>query len=385
MWMAWQMSPRKKLVIAIIDKSARTRNFEEHVSLNWVLNQERFTKTRTKLYKPDEDYFGFVPLNGQNFKIKGLEQFTDQQLEQLSGDADMVYFTDTYGVYSDDWFGDSHKEQANRILYGGMSQEDIQFLRNMKERHKLIISEFNSIGSPTPEHIRKQFQDMFGLVWTGWTGCYFSSLDTAVSKELPRWLVSNYKKGHDGKWPFRRPGIAFVNNTDQVVILEDSAHLIDAVPFVATNEFGQKSFGLPPRIRSPFWFDIIHPDPDMTLVVSQFVINTTGIGAKELIKNGIPQTFPALVMHKGNDYQFYYFSGDFCNNRIDLNSSRFKGIAIFSQLFYNNGRFNDRAAFFWNFYRPIMQHILLDYYRQRQPANVGNILDKGNQVSALNR
>src|SRR3979490_3453902 len=126
MWMAWRMSPRKKLVIAIIDKSARTRNFEEHVSLNWVLNQERFTKTRTKLYQAGEDYFGFVPLTNQNFKIKGLERFTYQQLEQLSSDADAVYFADTYGVYSDDWFNGSPKEQASRVLYGGMSQEDIQ-------------------------------------------------------------------------------------------------------------------------------------------------------------------------------------------------------------------------------------------------------------------
>jgi hypothetical protein len=374
MWMAWKMSPRKKLLIAIIDKSARTRNFEEHVSLNWILNQGRFTKTRTKLYDAGEDYFGFVPLADQNFKIKGLERFTYQQLEQLSRDVDLAYFADTYGVYSDDWFNGSHKEQASRVLYGGMSQEDIQFLRNMKEQHKLIISEFNSIGSPTPENIRRQFQEMFGLVWTGWTGCYFNSLDTAVSTELPRWLVSNYKKGHDGKWPFRRPGIAFVNNTDQVIILENSAHLVDAVPFITTKEFGQKNFGLPPQIESPFWFDIIHPDTNITQVVSQFVINTNKAGAEELRKNGIPQAFPALLMHKGNDYQFYY-----------LNSSYFKGIAFFSQLFYNNGRFNNRTAFFWNFYRPIMQRILLDYYRQRQPSNVGNILDKGNQVSALSR
>lgn len=59
MWLAWYFTPNTKLVIAIVDKTVLTKKGQEHISLNWVLNHEKFTKTSQKPYHVSEDYFGF--------------------------------------------------------------------------------------------------------------------------------------------------------------------------------------------------------------------------------------------------------------------------------------------------------------------------------------
>jgi hypothetical protein len=77
-----------------------------------------------------------------------------------------------------------------------------------------------------------------------------------------------------------------------------------------------------------------------------------------LKQNNIPTTFPAVVMHNGSDYRFYYFSGDFCDNPIGLGSSYFKGVGAFKWLFYNTDDDSERASFFWEFFRPMMTSIV---------------------------
>src|SRR5687768_3072946 len=87
MWLAWLFTPKKKMVMAIIDKTEITTSGQEHISLNWVLNHERFTKTSEAPYEVASDYFGFFPLQKESFRLKGLERFTPQQLDQLSNDC----------------------------------------------------------------------------------------------------------------------------------------------------------------------------------------------------------------------------------------------------------------------------------------------------------
>jgi len=59
MWLAWWLTPRRPLVAAIIDKTVLRPDGQEHISLTWILNHQRFTKTKQRGYSIDEDYFGF--------------------------------------------------------------------------------------------------------------------------------------------------------------------------------------------------------------------------------------------------------------------------------------------------------------------------------------
>src|ERR1700743_3110908 len=103
LYLAWWLQPRRKLTVAIIDKTTADRNRQEHLSLDWVLNQQRFTRTATRAYRPGADYFGFFPGADHRYRIKGLERFRPNDISRLAADADLVYCTDTYGVYTGEW------------------------------------------------------------------------------------------------------------------------------------------------------------------------------------------------------------------------------------------------------------------------------------------
>ncbi|MGN6177830.1 MAG: hypothetical protein ACTHNW_01540, partial [Mucilaginibacter sp.] len=365
MWLAWLLTPKTKLVVAIIDKTVLTQQGQEHLSLTWILNHDRFTKTKQKSYSADHDYFGFFPLKDKQYRIKGLERFSPAQLQQLSADADLAYVTDTYGIYKNEWFSGKASTERSGMLYGGMSNNDITLLADMKARHKLVIAEFNSIASPTTTAVRQRFEQLFGMHWTGWTARYFDSFDTLRNQELPHWLIAGYKMEHSGRWPFHKSGVAFVNDEGRVAILEDSTHLSDPMPHILSTDYGQNKFKLPAKIKYPFWFDILIPNQSVNQVIARFDIKTNKNGAAELKKYGIPATWPAVLMHRGNDYRFCYFSGDFCDNPISMSSSYFKGISFFKFLFYNTSDPMERRSFFWTFYQPLMNTILNDEVLQK--------------------
>ncbi len=358
MLLAWYFTPKTKLVAAIVDKTVLNQDGQEHISFNWLLNNMRYTKTSNERYHIGADYYGFFPKENKKFRIKGLERFSSEQLQQLSTDADMTYFTDTYGIYKQEWYNQHESTERSGILYGGMSAQDVEFLQNMKAKHKLIIAEFNTIASPTNVDNRNKFEKLFGMHWTGWTARYFDSFDTIKNKELPRWLINDYKRDHAKTWPFHKSGLAFVNNNDQVVILEDSTHMTDPVPHIITLGYGQKYLSLPERMKYPFWFDVIAPDLSVNHAISRFELGLNDKGTAELKKNNIPTTFPAIIMHRGKDYKFYYFSGDFCDNPIGIATSYFKGVSLFKWMLYNTDDPTERKSFFWDFYRPMMTHIL---------------------------
>ena len=363
MYLAWLATPKKKFVAAIIDKTVLTQKGQEHVSFTWLLNHNRYTKTGSNGYKTKDDYFGFFPLEDEKYRLKGLERFSPEMIEKLSNDADMVYLTDTYGMYKNEWYTKKNPVEYG-MIYGGMSEQDVELAKQMKAKNKLVVTEFNIIGSPTTPQVRSDFENNFGLKWSGWIGRFFPSLDTAINSDLPPWLIKNYKAGHNGQWPFHAAGIAFISSTDQVVILEEGKQLTDALPIIESNEEGQQMYDLPKEMRYSFWFDIIMPDTAINKTLATFKIAVTPDGLNELNLHQIPSNFPAIITNKKAAYRFYYFSGDFCDNPVSITSSYFKGIRFFKNLFYNSTDNTDRRQFFWNFYRPLMNRITDDYYQQ---------------------
>ena len=368
MWLAWFLMPKRQLVTAIIDKTVLRPDGQEHISLTWILNHQRFTKTKDQDYTLSQDYFGFFPLPNQEYRIKGLERFTDQQLAQLSRDCDVAYYTDTYGIYAQEWKQGNNLTDRSGIIYGGMSRKDVEFLSMMKQNHKLILTEFNDINSPTDPGVRRQFESTFGLHWTGWVGRFFDSLDPTVNQELPHWLVRNYKRQHHGAWPFTKSGIAYVSENDVVVVLEEETHLVKKVPMLLSSPFGQSAFNLPDRIRYTYWFDILTYNPRINQEVATYQIYPTESGQRELTRYGLPTRFPAILRHDQPDYAFYYFAGDFCDNPVSMSSAYFRGVEWLAPLAYLTEGFTERKGFFWRVYRPMLTRILEGYYARTRAA-----------------
>lgn len=359
------------MVVAIVDKTVLTTEGQEHVSLNWILLQEKYAKANNNLYDRSQDYFGFFPGVNKNFELKGLERFSPQQIEQLSDDADVAYVTDAYGIYKNEWYEKGDEKERSGIVYGGMSDQDIEFLEGMKKKHKLVLSEFNCLGSPTPTFIRLKFQELFGVSWTGWIGRYFDSFDTTVNTELPKWLVRNFKKQHKGAWPFRKSGIAFVHSDDRVVILEKGIELVDEFPAIISNQEGQEDYHLPKKLNYTFWFDIVESDQNILHTIADFNINVTEQGMNILKKNRLPNSFPAISLHNNDDYQFYYFSADFSDNPIELETAYMKFVPYLRKFLYNKRDPMDRKAFFWEIYQPLVTTILNKNYQKLRDIHLG--------------
>lgn len=372
MYFSWKWQDEKNLNVFILDKSVLDISTQEHNSLIWVLRNNKYVHSQTGMYNPQTDYHGFFPLGKRKFRINDLEKFDSKDLDSIVRKNDLLYYTDLYGIYKREWEerypteNDSMKHLTQKRddwrekpvkIYGGMTTTELDLLKRMKLARKSIISEFNTIASPTPENVRKGFEKEFHMKWTGWVGRYYILLDSAKNKDLPRWLIESYMKQHNHKWPFTKSGIAFVRNDDKLEILEFGTHLDVEVPVIHTIKRFQYKYNVPEIMKYPFWFDIISLPDSTNSVVANYQLDPNPEGEKILKELGIPLSFPAIIEHDKTDYRFWYFAGDFCDNPIELKSSTMKYIEYLSGLFYVRSM-EERNSFFWDYYRPLLETIL---------------------------
>jgi hypothetical protein len=361
MWLIWHIESKKELNVAIVDKTVLTREGIEHRSFNWILTNRKYCKPDRELYSIGNDYYGFFPMQDKKFYLRDFAGFDSTKLADFANRTDLTYFTDTYGIYYKEWYRENSRGDFSSLIYGGMSEKDIAFIKMMKAKHKLVISEYNTIASPTPGGVRNEFEGMFGVKWTGWAGRYFELLDTIKNKELPTWLVRGFKAQHNNKWSFTNSGIAFVNESGRVEVLENKTDLVDEVPFIITGAENQKRFGLPAKIKYPYWFDVTLTSRSNN-VISVYQINCNSRGDSILSSMNIPNPFASVIEHYDSDYKFYYFCGDYCDNPIEQWFSKFWGITAFSSLLPTSKETVDRQSFFWSYYEPLVSTILNKYY-----------------------
>jgi hypothetical protein len=312
------------------------------------------------LYDVDKDYYGFFPLNGksQEFDFRSVRI---HEIEKISNTYDMLYYADTYGVYYNEWYkkGNADVKHTQKV-YGGLNQNDYLLLKEMKEQGKLIITEFNLYNAPTNGLIREKVENMFGLNWSGWTGKYFSSLDTANANNFPKWIVNLYQEQNNNQWPYKNAGIVMVHKFGTIMILEQGTHLNKEIPFILAKQEAIERFGVPEMVHYPQWFDITFSG-DKNNVLANFKIHVNASGDSLLRHYNLKPVFPAVIEHK-NDYNFYYFGGDFAENTINSNTAYFEGYHNLVSLF-NGSNYEKSNKFYWQFYLPMTTTILDDYYR----------------------
>lgn len=385
MYLAWLLRSPSPLNIFILDKTVLTKNCDEHRSLNWVLTNEKITRPDTNLYVTDSDYSGFFPLEYDQYEVHDIEKYSEQQVDSLANALDMVYYTDIYGIYWDDWyqngipvsederilnlfkslFGKKAALERSPLIYGGLNDAEVQLLREMKERKKLILTEFNLLASPSNGPNRRKVEKLLDFSWSGWVGRYFISLDTLVNPEIPPWVIRLYKEQHHNTWPFKRSGIVLVHEDETIAILEDETHLDAEVPTIVTMDKYQDEYGLPYKVIYPFWFDIIQTS-DSNEVISWYEISPNHRGDSILKKNNIPTLFPAVIKRRSG-FPFWYLAGDFSDNPIKINyMSKLRGITSLRYFMYDKGDKSDRNRFFWNYYSILVPRILTDYVDDKQ-------------------
>lgn len=357
-WLLWHFEKGKELNVLILDKTVPLEKRNEHLSFNWILDYNKFVKNG-KLYDSNTDYFGFFPLENKKYRINDLDSLSEKEITIISDTIEMAYYTDTYGIYYNEWYNDTLETEHSKKIYGGLSENDVFLLSKLKENNKLIISEFNLLASPTSAITRKKAEELLDIRWTGWTGRYFDNLDTVVNPEIPQWARRLYRNQYKKDWAFNKAGIILVHESSLIVVLEKNTHLIDEVQYIQTTDYGIKKFDLPEKMYYPYWFDITMCGTTNKLV-SKYKIEVNNEGEKLLQQYGIPSTFPCVI--ESQNERFYYFAGDFADNPIPTYLSHFKGSTCASWFLYTSTKTSDRTKFFWKYYIPLVSNILDNYY-----------------------
>jgi len=353
----WSAQPKKPLDIIIVDKTVPTLEREHHKSFNWILTNKRFVKKESKTsYSYKKDYFGFFPQRPLRDHKWDRNDYRLTDLISLADKNDAVYFTDTYGVFFNDWYRGINKSRKSRKIYGGLNNNDFLLLKEMKDRNKLIIMEYNSFDYPTAQFESVRTQEKLGITFSGWTGKYFSSLDTTI-KDFPVWMTAMYRKEYKKPWTFTKPGVVILKEKD-IVVLEEGKQLKNPMPQIITDEASSKKYSVVPSVAFDQWFDII--DPLQNKVISKFKLDTTPIGDSLLINNALQNEFPAVVQDPVIQ-RTYYFSGDFATYNVPYCTARIKGVEKLKGILFSD-KPDDTRRFFWLYYRPLINGIFSDYY-----------------------
>lgn len=355
----WTFQTKKPLDIIIVDKTVPTLEREKHKSFNWILTNERYVKKIKKSdYSYTKDYYGFMPLRpAKNKKFTKGDYRLAEVLDSLNKNCQAVYFTDTYGVFFNDWYQGINKSRRSRRLFGGMNSNDNVLVDVMQDSNKLVILEYNAFDYPTDDLTAYRIQEKLGITWTKWTGKYFASLDTTLDKDFPIWMTAMYRKQFRKPWTFTKPGVVLVRDRS-IIVLEEGNQLKNAIPYIVSDSSFVRKWKIAPSVAFYNWFDI--NDPIATNVISRFNLSTTPIGDSLLADYGLNKVFPAVIQNPAAS-NTYYFAGDFTTTDIPVWTARFKGVEKLRSLLYSK-KPEDERRFFWLYYKPLVSGIFDDYY-----------------------
>ena len=357
-WIVWNMKSSRELDILVMDKTVLDLKKKAHRSIFWLLLNERFVKNDNKMYRMEKDYYGFHPVRPLKSREYEVRRIKLEDIETLSNDYDMVYYSDTYGVFFNEWYRRPTAQGKGTLIEGGLNNNDYLFIKNMVDKQKLLIAEYNFIAPPTIGLVKKKTEDLLGIKWSNWTGTYIRNLDPKRSKDLPEWVVNIYAKRHGGEWPFTGAGIIFVNEPAQhVVVLEAEKHLDQAVPEIQTTEYGKQNYDLPESVHYPHWFDVMDEKSNQTIAEYKIYINLEGKAILE--EYNLDSRFPAVIT-SSNGAPYFYLAGDYSNYPVGMWTAKLQGIRSFENLFFSE-KDHSSAKFYWTYYVPLMSQILSDY------------------------
>jgi hypothetical protein len=354
----WAFQEKKPIDVVILDKTVPTLDRLGHRSFIYTLTNSRFVRgEKGGSYSASRDYYGFEPLRPVREKQFRKKDFRLTELIELADNNDALYYTDTYGVFFNDWYQGIKKTRRSRKLYGGLNNNDYLLLVEMKRRDKLVLLEYNTFDYPTAGLEKFKTEELTGVISSGWMGQYYKALDTVSQHAVPAWMPALYRKQTGEPWTFTKAGVVLLKENG-IIVLEEGRHLTSALPVIRTNSTEAGIYGVPETVTFTNSFDII--DPGLNTVVSEFVLNTTAAGDTLLLENDLTAIFPA-VTREPLQQRTYYFAGDFANNDIPFWTARLRNIQKTGKAFLYSDNVNDPRRFFWLYYKPLITNIFSKY------------------------
>lgn len=352
---AWLTQPKRMLNVFILDKTVPYPSCPEHSSLTWLLNHLRLVGPDGQVYRTAVDYWGFMPMGQLQFDFRSVRI---HEIDAYSAAFDMAYYADCYGVHAFEWYKDLGPRQHSSTskVYGGLNQNDFLLLKRMQEGGKLIIGEHNMLNAPTNALIRNKAEELFNLSYSGWSGRYYPTLDTATAGGPPIWMVGLYEAQHPEGWPAGGSGIVLLHNDSRIEVLLLDVDLLEALPTIEASAEGQQTYGLPATTPYSGWFEVMELG-EKAVCPATFVLLPTEQGAQRLQQLGLPHRFPAIIQ-AADSCPTFYFCADFAENPTAPFCAKLRGGLLLNSLLNGNGH---EAHFFQHFYAPLMQHLIERY------------------------
>lgn len=342
-WIFWHLGETKELSMIIIDKTVPNATYREHEALVWLLGNQKIVKPESgKFYQKQEDYYGYFPEEEPEKRIRTLQS--------LNQGVDLIYVADTYGVYREDLEGPNENGVRSELIYGGITRDEVEILRQTAYEGAIVVAEFNTFGSPTGKEAKEALYDLMGLRWSGWISRYF--YDLSIGGEVPEWVVTNYEAQQGRPWSYDSSGFIFVNSDDKVIVIKDEDEKKQGVTFNWTVE-GEKFIKRSGKFSYQYWFDIIEPAETST-VLAEYELKLSESDKKKLKAEGIPQVFPAVVQNNTGLHTTYYFAGDYADNENTPSFYQIAGMTGFMEKFI----LGQTDTFFWKGYVPLMKKII---------------------------
>lgn len=352
----WYLKPEKAMDIILVDKTVPTIERFNHRAISWILTNERFVSSAKKAYSYKKDYYGFFPLKPVSERKWEKKEYRLTDVINLADNNDAVYFADTYGVFFNDWYRGYTKTRHSRKIWGGLTNNDFLLIKEMKDRNKLIILEYNTFDYPASAFDSYRTQEKLGLTFSGWTGKYFHSLDS-TAHNFPLWMTEMYRNQYRRHWTYKGPGLILLNQKN-IIVLEEGNHVENAIPRIVTEAEMMERYGVAESVAFSEWFDIV--DPVSSKVIANYEINTTAAGDSLLLRYQLSNRFPAVLQDNASS-NVYYFAGNFAYNNKPFWTARFPGMNKMKRVLYSENA-DDPRRFFWLFYKPLVKTIFTEYY-----------------------
>ncbi|MEI6609435.1 MAG: hypothetical protein WCO53_06770 [Deltaproteobacteria bacterium] len=345
-YIAWRCIQEKPIQVIILDKTVPVNNYREHKALVWLLGNLRYINKDTgRSFAFDKDYYGFFPLPDQKFEIKPLPTDLNK--------AELIYITDTYGVYTYDFYRDNIRGERSQLIYGGLEEAEIIAIEQNLTRKNTLIAEFNSLASPTSNQARERMENILAVKWTGWIGRYFSEL-SAKNIDVPLWMVRNYEQQYGTPWTFEGKGFVFVNKDDHLFVLRAGFEIGPKMNRIIFTQEAINEYKVSSDLEYAYWFDIVDVSQNSNAsVLANYKLDVTNQGEKMLVEHGLSSVFPAIVK---TDLPFhtYYFAGDYA----DYNNSPKAYDALVWRPYFGIGGADQYDDFFWKIYFPFMKQVM---------------------------
>ncbi|EDL62967.1 hypothetical protein [Bacillus sp. SG-1] len=343
-YLLWLIKEETPLHVVILDKTVPEEDYREHSGLTWLLNHWKVVDPRDGTPYQLTDYAGWHPENGKEEKI--------EELDFSPGKPDLIYIADTYGVYPEQA---ENSERGNAPIYGGLTQDEVyQIDQALKENSSTLLTEFNTLASPTEDKAKKAMYDLLGIEWSGWIGRYFNELDPNENSEIPNWIIDSYQI-HSSTWTFSGPGFVFSHEDGRLFILEEKDHFKEKGLWIEYSEKGSDLFGIDHSPAYGYWFDIIQTTSAQ--VLGSYHMDLTQEGRDVIQKFGISESFPAVTRLQQEQSKRYYFAGDFVDTGSTPAMHRYIGLDSIQKMFAFDKK-NRPQTFYWRAYVPMMEAIL---------------------------